>query len=260
MCPLEMLDAHQKFEWRRFREAAQEGAVDVTTIALATLRHIDGVCMLDVLEHLDLCSKCVVVDPSKSQSTTLSLFSALLTTQRDTQVWQSHPHMTRHVGLKLSCSSNTRMLPPGVFPRLQMALAQRLSTCTLPCSIWSSSVWCSNGAAEVMVQLSRDARSVYAHARCAPGRQANALELLAEVCDCLLLVLERSVGVLMAVSSCRNSHLTEYRAEPDVYSLQAIGEAREKRLLVIGGGKTGPSEALGDVLRLTTEGTYVHTQ
>ena len=95
MCPLEMLDAHQKFEWRRFREAAQEGAVDVTTIALATLRHIDGVCMLDVLEHLDLCSKCVVVDPSKSQSTTQYLFSALLTTQRDTQVWQSHPHMTR---------------------------------------------------------------------------------------------------------------------------------------------------------------------
>ena len=76
----------------------------------------------------------------------------------------------------------------------------------------------------------------------------------------LLLVLERSVGVLMAVSYCRNSHLTEYRAEPDVHSLQAIGEAREKRLPMIGGGKSGPSEALGDVLGLTTEGTNIHTQ
>jgi hypothetical protein len=174
--------------------------------------------------------------------------------QRQPYEWFVHASMRRHVGLRLSCSVDTRMLPPGVFPRLQMTLAQRLSTPSHPVSVWKDSVWCSNGRAEVMVSLSQDTRSVYAHARCLEGEHVSGLELLADVCDAMVVVLQKSVGVRLSVSYCRNDQLEQYAAEPGVYTLDGILDARAKGFKMIGGGKSGPSEKLVAVLGLPEGG------
>ena len=70
----------------------------------------------------------------------------------------------------------------------------------------------------------------------------------------MVVVLQKSVGVRVSASYCRSDNLEQYQAEPRVYTLGAVVDARVRRVAMIGGGKGGASERLVQVLGLPEGG------
>eukprot|EP00042_Codosiga_hollandica_P041505 m.370159 g.370159 ORF g.370159 m.370159 type:complete len:509 (-) comp56122_c1_seq26:288-1814(-) len=230
MCPEFMLEAHQQIHWILFRRAAEAGPVLADDIPLADQPAIGDVSLLAVLQHFGLCCPGAYFNDEIQAPETRYIFPALLKDKCGTEDWQHLSDFDKHVGLQFTCAKTTQMLPPGMFPRIQMHLASHVSgTLRNLVRVWKDAIWLGIDDVQCLVRLAADDRSIVAHARAHSGAQsATTLEVLLLVSEAVKASLAVSKGLQLAVSYCSVDNLKSYKAEPAGYPLRQVLNARRQ--------------------------------
>src|SRR5262249_18562690 len=142
--------------------------VPVEDIPVDPSAAVGGVSVLDVLSHFKLCC---ATDEMRSAF----LFPTLLRETMPASAWRRDEAFTVHVGARFVCSEYTQAIPPGLFPRLQVALRNTLDGAA--CKLWRDGVDIDCGTAQACVRLSAE-NGISVHVRGTAENRKSCRELL----------------------------------------------------------------------------------
>jgi hypothetical protein len=204
MCPEDLLqeDVPDKDDWITFRGKAEEGPVTPDLFPFSSFPSIGAVDVIKLLQRFLLCAQIIYTDNCENPRDHL-LFPALLQSRPSEVEWQQNDDLGVHVGLKLTCSNQLRMLPPGFFPRIQTILAQKTAQENgVIQGVWRDAIRCGQLGLEMFVQLLKDENSVIVLLREPSSRWPIALQLLKCLCGYVQDALEPTPGVQLLVEYC----------------------------------------------------------
>ena len=226
-CPTDMLAVHEQVAMMRFRQLAETGAVKQDDIPI-TQMFTDAA--IDVLGILELFELCFGFDQGESK---VYVFPTLLRTEAPKMSWVKTAAYDMHIGLKLVCASDTTMIPPGFFQRIQVRAMTEFKRGTaaqslawLAASIWQNGVICQHQGVSVLLSQSEDLRSISIHARGGNGVRRDVRLLLLRIVKIIIDIANRSPGLQLDVHHCSRQDLGEYSADPATFSQAAVIKAR----------------------------------
>ena len=249
-CPLDMLEAHDMARLVKFRKLAEVGAVDVADIPIVHAFEGTQVQTLDVLEAFELCISSESVSGGRSY-----MFPALLRSTAPAGVWVDESALDCHIGLQFSCTKKTIMIPPGLFKRIQLRIVQSIGqrqSLMEKEAIYENGIIRLDGDAQVRVQLSRDAQSIFVHVQGHKSNKRDCRRMLQRIILIVQRASERSSGLELDVLHCNSGDLRKYIAEPQSFEQEMVYQGRVKgRKFVL--MTSGPVDDLTDLLALDPE-------
>ena len=248
-CPPEMLQAHNMSRMLEFRALAEKGPVAQKDIPIVNLFEGTLVQTLDVLEHFEICT------PLPVGSEKHYLFPSLLRSDAPENSWARDDSLAVHVGLRFCCSSPTRMIPPGLFNRLQIYTRRVFAEKYLDlaeCVFWCNGLKISSLGVQSRIILSTDARSIYVHVRGSVSNKRNCRKLLQRILACVQGATSKSSGISFDIEHSNSNDLAEYATEAQSFSQASVIDARthsKKRVM----HPSGYVDSLSSLLALNPE-------
>ena len=224
-CPPEMLQAHNMSRMLEFRALAEKGPVPLKDIPIVNLFEGTLVRTLDVLEHFEICT------PIPVGSEKQYLFPSLLRSEAPNGSWLRDDSLDVHIGLRFCCSSPTRMIPPGLFNRLQISSRRQFTELCRDhcvCLLWHNGIIFNIYGVQGRVILSSDARSIFVHVRGSASNKKSCRKLLQRILACIQGATSKSSGLSFDVEHCNSIELANYVQEPQSYLQTMVLDARVK--------------------------------
>ena len=206
-CPPNMLKAREQVAMMRFRQLAEGGAVRKQDIPIAHKFADVDVETLDILEAFELCYGFV------QDGVQFYVFPALLRASKLGGAWSQGSLFDVHVGIKLSCNSETTMIPPGFFQRIQVRVRLdigpmfALTSKTTDNLIWASGVACVFGDAVGQLELLSDMQTIVVNIRGMAANSKHCRALVQRILQVIQSACEHSPGLQLSVGhiSCTGS-------------------------------------------------------
>lgn len=202
-CPLALLDQQSRITIRKLNNAAGQGPVPEAA-AVAALEScldgaIDGKLAIDVLAGFKLCFRM----PSSSHV----LFPALLRTIAPQGVWEHDDRLQHHVGRVYSCEDPLLLVPPGLFPQIQVQLLEKFP---IDAQTWHGGIVVNSNNAQACLTVSDDGLSLKIHVR---AHKAGAgRKMLRSVESVVRTSVHQHEGLHMVQSLCRLGDLKGYKS------------------------------------------------
>ena len=254
-CPPDMLKAHEMVRLMRFRQLAEAGAVKQKDIPITHAFEGTQIKTLDVLEAFDLCYG------FQQDSEQMYVFPSLLRAEASAVAWCESKAFDAHMGLMLTCSSVTTMIPPGFFERVQVRVRLEIGppftaalTAVRSPLIWHNGAICHDNNTQCLLCVSRDGRSIRIHVRGSAEGRKEMRGMLHRVVQVIQDVSKFSEGLELAIHHLSSIELGKYARElPYSFDQSAIIDARlreRKRVMT----SDGHVELLQDLLAFDSEG------
>ena len=260
-CPPDMLKAHDMVRLMRFRQLAEAGAVKKKDIPITHAFEGAQVETLDVLEAFDLCYG------FQQDTEQMYVFPSLLRAEASAVAWCESKAFDAHLGLMLTCSSATTMIPPGFFERIQVRVRLEIGppissslSSVRSALIWHNGTICHDNNIQCQVTLSSDGRSIGLHVRGSSESRREIRGMMHRVVQIIQDARKHSLGLELAIHHLSSIELAKYARDPPYsFDQDTIIDARlreRKRVLT----SDGHVESLQDLLAFDNdgEGNYIY--
>ena len=257
-CPPDMLKVHEQVAMMRFRQLAECGAVKKQDIPIIHKFPDANVETLDILEAFELCYGFV------QAGVQFYVFPSLLRESKLKVAWDQSDMFDMHIGIKLACTSETTMIPPGLFQRIQVRVRLDIgpmfptSSKTTDNLIWANGTICQQDDAVAKLDLLGDMRSFTVHVRGFTSSGKHGRGLVQRILQVIQAVCEHSPGLQLSVEHMSYRDLVANHANPRTYQQHEILEARRHSMKQITTTE-GNTDSMSQLLTFD-EGLLLHSK